>query len=75
MAGGRKVILKLGYEVFLMDSDEAVNIAHALTNAQVLNSDSSTECGWQLGKSTRYNSPTIEFISLVGLTELELGSD
>lgn len=75
MADAPKVILKLGYDCFLMDADKAVDIAHALVNAQAVDSDSSTNCGWKLGNSSRFNSPMIEFVSFVGLTELELNSD
>ena len=71
-----KVVLKLGYDAFLMDADKAVEVAHLLINAQAVDSDSSTSCGWKLmGTPTRFNRPTIEFISFVGLTELELNSD
>lgn len=71
-----KAVIKIGYDSYLVSVEDALRIAEILANAVQVNADYDNACGWQLGdRVSRTNAPTVQVLSMIDLTELELGSD
>ena len=71
----QKAVLTIGYNRYLVDIDSAVTMAKLFTGCERLESDYDAACGFKLDPNRRMERPSIEILSEVDLTELEMSRD